>query len=59
MWERKISMKYKVLVFNNDNKEEWTFDEVYETKEATEAAIGSLKANISQDYQYVKVPVKQ
>lgn len=53
-------MKYKIRVFNkNTNKEAMVIDEVFESIEATEAEIDRLKASLSQDLQFVKIPVKQ
>ncbi|MBT2700881.1 MULTISPECIES: hypothetical protein [unclassified Bacillus (in: firmicutes)] len=53
-------MKYKIRVFNKKtNKEAMSIDEVFESIEAAEAEIDRLKASLSQDLQYVKVPVKQ
>jgi hypothetical protein len=53
-------MKYKIRVFNKDtNKEAMSINEVFESKDAAEAEIERLKASISQDLQYVKIPVKQ
>lgn len=52
-------MKYKIRIFNKEtNKEEWTVDEVYESEKLVDEAIKLLKKNFSNDYQYVKVPVK-
>ena len=53
-------MKYKIRVFDkNINKEVMSIDEVFESKDAAEAEIERLKASISQNFQYVKIPVKQ
>lgn len=53
-------MKYKIRVFNkNTNKEAMRIDEVFESIEAAEAEIDRLKASLSQDLQFVKIPVKQ
>jgi hypothetical protein len=53
-------MKYKIRVFNKGtNKEAMSNNEVFESKDAAEAEIERLKASISQDLQYVKIPVKQ
>jgi hypothetical protein len=35
-----------------------SIDEVFESKDAAEAEIERLKASISLDLQYVKIPVK-
>jgi outer membrane protein assembly factor BamD (BamD/ComL family) len=52
-------MKYRIRVFNkNTNKEEMRINEVFESEEAAEAAIERLKASISKDNQYIKIPVK-
>ena len=53
-------MKYKIRIFNKrTNREVMTIEEVFESKEAAEVAIESLKASITDDNQYVKIPVKQ
>ena len=53
-------MKYKIRVFNkNTNKEVMSIDEVFESKDAAEAEIERLKVSISQDFQYVKIPIKK
>lgn len=53
-------MKYKIRVFNNNtNKEAMSIDEVFESKEAAEAEIERLKASLSQDLQFVMIPLKQ
>ena len=53
-------MKYKIRIFNKrTDRELMTIKEVFESKEAAEAAIESLKASITDDNQYVKIPVKQ
>jgi len=53
-------MKYKVRIFNKrKDREVMTLEEVFESKEAAEAAIESLKTSLADDNQYVKIPVKQ
>ena len=53
-------MKYKIRVFNkNTNKEAISIDQVFESVDAAEAEIERLKASLSQDLQYVKIPVKE
>lgn len=53
-------MKYKVRIFNKrTDREVMTIEEVFESKEAAEAAIESLKASLTDDNQYVKIPIKQ
>jgi len=53
-------MKYKIRIFNKrTDREVMTIKEVFESKEAAEAAIESLKASVTDDNQYVKIPVKQ
>ena len=53
-------MKYKIRIFDKrTNREVMTIKDVFESKEAAEAAIESLKASITDDHQYVKIPVNQ
>jgi hypothetical protein len=53
-------MKYKVRVFDKKtNEEKWTVEETFETEKAADDAIIALKNSFSQDYIYVKVPVKK
>lgn len=53
-------MKYKIRISNKrTDRELMTIKEVFESKEAAEAAIESLKASITDDNQYVKIPVKK
>lgn len=57
---RSFMMKYIIRVFNKEtNKEEWTVDEVFETKELEDEAIERLKTAFSHDYSYVKVLVNE
>ncbi|MGG4268585.1 hypothetical protein [Peribacillus simplex] len=52
-------MKYKIRVYDlHTNKETIKVDEVFETKDVTEAAIEKLKLQYQEKYEYVKVPVK-
>ena len=52
-------MKYKIRIFDkHTNREVMTIKEVFESEEAAEAAIESLKASLSNDNEYVKIPVK-
>ena len=52
-------MKYKIRIFNKStNREVMTIDEVFESKDAAEVAIKSLKASLTDDHQYVKIPVQ-
>ena len=53
-------MKGKIRVLNkNINKEVMSIDEIFKSKDAAEAEIKRLKIAISQDFQFVKIPVKQ
>ena len=48
-------MKYKIRIFNKStNREVMTIKEVFESKEAAEAAIESLKASITNDQSICK-----
>lgn len=59
-WGRGDFMKYKVRVFDKKtNEEKWTVEETFDSEKAADDAINVLKTSFSQDYQYVKVPVKQ
>lgn len=52
-------MKYKIRVYNlYTNKESIKVDEVFETKDAAEAAIQNHKLQNPEKYEYVKIPVK-
>ena len=52
-------MKYKIRVFSlHTNKETNKVDEVFETKDAAEAAIENHKLQNPEKYEYVKIPVK-
>ncbi|MFD4819473.1 hypothetical protein [Peribacillus butanolivorans] len=52
-------MKYKIRVYDlHTNKELIKVDEVFETKDAAEAAIEKHKLQYPDKYEYVKVPVK-
>ncbi|XGZ12804.1 hypothetical protein ACDZ29_27505 (plasmid) [Peribacillus sp. RS7] len=52
-------MKYIIRVFDlHTKKETIKLDEVFETKDAAEAAIEKLKLQYPEKYEYVKVPVK-
>lgn len=44
-------MKYKIRVFNIEaNKEEWTVDEVFDSKELAKEAYERFKTSYSHDY---------
>ncbi len=52
-------MKYKIRVYNlHTNKESIKVDEVFDTKDAAEAAIQNHKLQNPEKYEYVKIPVK-
>ncbi len=52
-------MKYKIRVYDlHTSKESINVDEVFETKDAAEAAIEKHKLQNPEKYEYVKVPVK-
>ena len=53
-------MRYKIRIFNKStDRELMTIKEVFESKEAAEVAIESLKDSLTDDNEYVKIPVKQ
>lgn len=51
-------MRYKIRVYYlNTNKEAIAINEVFESKDAAEKAIETLKFKNPDKYDYVKVPV--
>ena len=52
-------MKYIIRFYDlHTNKETIKLDEVFETKDAAEAAIENHKVQNPEKYEYVKIPVK-